>query len=46
MPGMAAAVAMATEAVPIMAWWSLPIDSARTQRSMSLAFSSVPAEVV
>jgi hypothetical protein len=29
-PGTAAAVAIATDAVPIIAWCSLPIDSART----------------
>ena len=34
----AAAVAMATEAVPIIAWCSLPIDMARALRSMSAAW--------
>ena len=38
MPGTAAAVAMATEAVPIIAWCSLPIDMARALRSMSAAW--------
>ena len=36
------AVAMATAAVPIMAWCSLPMDRARTQRSMDSAVTSVP----
>ena len=35
MPGIDAAVPIATAAVPIIAWCSLPIDSARTSRSMS-----------
>ncbi|MOA69251.1 hypothetical protein D3C78_1973270 [compost metagenome] len=35
---------MATEAVPIMAWCSLPIDRARTQTSISLAATVLPLE--
>ena len=34
-PGIAAAVPIATAAVPIIAWCSLPIDIARTSRSTS-----------
>ena len=43
-PGTAAAVAMATEAVPIMAWCSLPMDSARTSTSTSPAPIFLPLE--
>src|SRR5690606_33322736 len=43
-PGTAAAVAIATDAVPIIAWCSLPIDSARTLRSMSAAAIALPLE--
>ena len=43
-PGMAAAVPMATAAVPIMAWCSLPMDSARTSRSTSCAAMVLPLE--
>src|SRR5690606_11467658 len=43
-PGMAAAVAMATAQVPIMAWCSLPIDMARTLRSMSAADTGLPLD--
>src|SRR5690606_41939996 len=41
-PGIAAAVPMATAQVPIIAWCSLPIDSARTLRSMSAAAMALP----
>ena len=41
---LAAAVAMATEAVPIIAWCSLPIDMARASRSMSPAFTGLPLD--
>src|SRR5690606_18144848 len=41
-PGTAAAVAIATEAVPIIAWVGLPIDIARTLRSMSPAAICLP----
>jgi hypothetical protein len=41
---MAAAVPMATAAVPIMAWCSLPIDRARTSRSTSSALIDLPDE--
>ena len=44
MPGIAAAVPMATAAVPIIAWCSLPIDSARTSRSMSAAATCLPLD--
>lgn len=44
-PGMAAAVPMATAAVPIIAWCSLPMDSARTSRSISPAATSLPLAV-
>ena len=40
----AAAVPMATAAVPIIAWCSLPIDNARTSRSISLAATVLPLE--
>jgi hypothetical protein len=43
-PGMAAAVPMATAAVPIMAWCSLPMDRARTSRSMSPASTRLPLD--
>jgi hypothetical protein len=43
---MAAALAMATAAVPIMAWCSLPMDRARTLRSMSAAATALPLEAV
>ena len=43
-PGTAAAVAMATEAVPIIAWCSLPIDIARASRSMSAACTGLPLD--
>ena len=45
-PGMAAAVPMATAAVPIMAWCSLPIDSARTSKSTSPASMVLPLDAV
>src|SRR5690606_4666680 len=41
-PGMAAAVPMATAQVPIMAWCSLPMLRARTHRSMSAAAMCLP----
>ena len=43
-PGMAAAVPIATAAVPIIAWCSLPIESARTCRSMSAAATCLPLD--
>jgi hypothetical protein len=45
-PGTAAAVPMATAAVPIIAWCSLPIESARTSRSMSAAATCLPLDEV
>src|SRR5690606_8212906 len=45
-PGMAAAVPIATAAVPIIAWCSLPIDSARTRRSISWALICLPLDAV
>ena len=43
---MAAALAMATAAVPIMAWCSRPMDRARTSRSMSAARTGRPLAAV
>ena len=43
-PGMAAAVPIATAAVPIMAWCSLPIDNARTFRSISAELICLPLD--
>ena len=43
-PGIAAAVPIATAAVPIIAWCSLPIDIARTSRSTSPAFTRLPLD--
>ncbi|CFT93982.1 Uncharacterised protein [Bordetella pertussis] len=37
---------IATAAVPIIAWCSLPMDSARTRRSMSPAPTCLPLEAV
>ena len=37
---------MATAAVPIMAWWSLPMERARTLRSMSPAAIALPLDAV
>ena len=45
-PGMTAAVPLATAAAPIIAWWSLSIDSARTCRSISTMGMSLPLEEV
>jgi hypothetical protein len=45
-PGIAAAVPMATAAVPIIAWCSLPIDSARTFRSIESALIGLPLDDV
>ncbi|MNG17246.1 hypothetical protein D3C84_1012220 [compost metagenome] len=45
-PGMAAAVPIATAAVPIMAWCSLPMDNARTSRSISSALIVLPLEAL
>ena len=42
--GIAAAVPIATAAVPIIAWCSLPIDIARTSRSTSPAFTRLPLD--
>jgi len=41
---LAAAVAIATSAVPIMAWCSLPIDKALTSTSMSLVIMALPLD--
>src|SRR5690606_9803188 len=43
-PGIAAAVPMATAQVPIIAWCSFPMESARTLRSMSAAATALPLE--
>ena len=45
-PGTAAAVPIATAAVPIIAWCSLPMDRARTRRSISPAPTCLPLEAV
>ena len=45
-PGIAAAVPMATAQVPIMAWCSLPIDIARTSKSTSLCVMVLPLAAV
>ena len=40
------AVPIATAAVPIMAWCSLPIDKARTNKSTSAGSTVLPLEEV
>ena len=43
-PGTAAAAAIETDAVPIIAWCSFPMESARTSRSTSPALTARPLE--
>ena len=43
-PEIAAAVPIATAAVPIIAWCNLPMDSARTSRSTSPALIALPLD--